>query len=146
MFRFPVVVGVVAMLSAGCVVDRGRPGAAERASAVEPVETAKDTYAIGATVTPQGAIPREALTEQFPRGGEVYLSINVTGASTDQEITVQWLRPDGKVIREDAMDAPEGTSFVAFSSGPTDQWQSGEHKAVVLINGRRVSERQFQLI
>ena len=146
MLRFPVVVGVVVMLSAACVADRGRPGAASRATAAEPVATAKDTYAIGTTVTPQGAIPREALTEQFPRGGEVYLSINVAGASTSQEITVQWLRPDGKVIREDALEAPEGTAFVAFTSGPTNQWQPGEHKAVVLINGRRVSERNFQLI
>ena len=146
MLRFPVVVGVVVMLSAGCAVDRGQQGAAHRASAVEPVETAKDTFAIGTTVTPQGAIPREALSEQFPRGGEVYLSINVAGSSTDQEITVQWLRPDGKVIREDALDAPEGTAFVAFTSGPTHQWQAGDHKAVVLINGRRVSERHFELI
>ena len=146
MSRFTVVVAVVTVLLGGCAADRGRSGAEKASNPAQVVKTAKDTYALGAAVTPHGAVPRDAETESFPRGGEVYLSINVAGASTDQDIVVHWLSPDGKLIREDQVEVPKGTEFVAFTSGSTAGWREGQHRAVILINGRRVSEREFQLL
>lgn len=147
MLRTVAVVGVVITLLTGCAADSGPGGArATEASAAQTADTAPDPYAIGATVTPAGAVPRDAQTEQFQRGNEVYLSINVAGASTDQEISVRWVGPQGEVIREDEREVPEGSAHVAFSSGSTARWRSGQHRAVITINGRRVSEREFELL
>jgi hypothetical protein len=149
LLRFAVVVVVVVVVVAmvgGFFVDEGRPGAAKRSAPAQVIEPAHDTYALGAAVTPHGAIPRDAVTSSFPRGGEVYLSINVAGASTHQEISVEWVSPKGEVIRQDEAAAPEGTAYVAFSSGSTRAWPPGEHRAVITINGRRVGERPFEVL
>ena len=114
--------------------------------AAAPAAPARDIYALGTALTDEGAVPRDAATEVFRRGGELYLSINVTGASTDQQIEVQWLDPRGNVIRRDATEVPRGSRFAAFSTGETAQWREGEHRAVVIINGRRVTERPFAMM
>ena len=135
-------VGIVVALAA-CGGDEERRNVSTHTVVSAP---ARDLYALGTTVTREGAVPADSTGETFPRGGEVYLSVNVQGASVEQEIEVQWVAANGRVMRRDEVEVPKGSRWAAFSSGETQAWPAGEHRAVITINGRRVSERPFSLL
>ena len=137
-----VVVGIVAALAA-CGDEEPRRNVNTHALVSEP---ARDLYALGTSVTREGAVPADSTGETFRRGGEVYLSVNVQGASVEQEIEVEWVAANGRVMRRDEVEVPKGSRWAAFSSGESQAWPAGEHRAVVTINGRRVSERPFSLL
>ena len=138
------VVGVVVCFAVSCV-DRG-VSVQEHTTQSVAAEPSRDPYALGTSLTPEGAVSKSATGETFRRGGEVFLSINVAGASTEQDIQVEWVGPDGEVLRRAAVAVPQGSSYAAVSSGKTAQWPEGEHRAVIIINGRRVSERPFAMM
>jgi hypothetical protein len=120
--------------------------AANAASNVTPPNDAasNQTFALGAQLTPTGAMREDSISENFARGGEVFLSINVTGASQDQRVAVEWLDANGSVLRREARHVGHGTRYVAFSSGRVVA--SGDYKAIVVIDGRRVSELPFAVL
>ena len=136
---------VLLFASTGCGVDRGRAKAhvPSPATADEP---AAETYALGTEVTPSGAVAEKSIGDNFIRGGEVFLSIDVSGASSAQTVEVKWIDPAGHVLRRDARQAPKGMHYLPFSSGQTSSWPTGEHRAVISIDGRRVSEKTFALL
>lgn len=129
----------------GCGVDRGSEKAVQQSLAVTE-SISRETYALGTAITDRGAMPARATGETFLRGGEVFLSVDVSSASTDQLVEVRWIDPSGHVLHRDAQRAPRGTAYVPFSSGATSDWPPGAHRAVVLIDGRSVSEKTFTVI
>ncbi len=129
----------------GCGVDRGS-GEAVRQSVAVTESVSRETFSLGTAVTPSGAVPKGAAGETFTRGGEVFLSVNVSRASTDQLVAVEWLGPSGEVLHRDERRAPQGTQYVSFSSGGMEEWPPGAHRAVVVIDGRRVSEKAFMVL
>jgi hypothetical protein len=139
------VIAAALPLLGGCV-DRGNAAVASQTSATELEEASPETYAIGTAVTPQGAIPARATGDSFLRGGEVFVSVDVSGATTDHQIEVRWVDGEGRVLRRDARRAGKGTEYVPFSSGPTSQWQNGAYRAVIVIDGRAVNEKAFRLL
>ena len=135
------------LLAAGCAVDRGDGNTTNAGVAVASVEEpSPETFALGTAVSAEGAVPQQAVGETFIRGGEVFLSVDVQSASTDHTIEVKWLDPQGRVLRRDARRAEQGTRYVPFSSGATADWPRGAHRAVVLIDGRTVSEKLFAVM
>ena len=121
----------------------------ERANHVVPTENADpspEVFALGSAVTQTGAVTAESADDQFQRGPELYVSVNVSSASTEQTIEVEWLDPQGNVVRTDKRRIPESAAYATFSSGPTRGWRSGKHTAVIVIDGRKVSEKQFSMI
>lgn len=138
------------LLAGACGVDRGS-GQTEQttniAAAAASVEApSPETFALGTAVSASGAVPQQATGETFLRGGEVFLSVDVQSASTDQTIEVKWIDPQGRVLRRDARRVEQSARYVAFSSGATAQWPVGPHRAVVLIDGRTVSEKLFAVM
>ncbi len=129
----------------GCGVDRGS-GKVVQQSIVITETISRETYALGTAITDRGAVPARAIGETFLRGGEVFLSVNVSRASSDQLVEVKWIDPTGQVLHRDVRRAPRGTGYVAFSSGATSSWPPGAHRAVVLIDGRSVSEKSFTVM
>lgn len=132
---------------AGCGVDRGhRPGrmaVREQSLAMEP---SRETFALGTAVTPSGAVAQQSAGDNFIRGGEVFLSVDVSGASSDQTVEVQWIGPEGRVLHRDQRHVLQGAHYLSFSSGRTASWPPGDHRAVVLIDGRTVSQKAFALL
>lgn len=134
------------LLAGACGVDRGS-GKTTSVVAAATVETpSPETFALGTAVSASGAVPQQATGETFLRGGEVFLSVDVRSASTDHTIEVRWIDPQGRVLHRDARRAEQGARYVPFSSGATAQWPIGSHRAVVLIDGRAVSEKLFALM
>ena len=97
-------------------------------------------------VTPAGAVPADSASESFHRGGEVFLSVDVASASSEQNIDVQWLDAQGRVVRKETRKVPEGSHYAAFSSGPEVAAMPGQHRAVIIIDGRRVMEKPFSIL
>lgn len=141
----PIAVALL-LLAAGCNAGRAEnPPAAEEPQAQRP-EVAIGTYVLGTSVTPDGAIPRAATGDTFTRGGQIYLSVDVGSASADQMIVVQWLDGRGVVLRTERRDVHRERRLVVFVSGPTAGWTPGPHRAVVIIDGRRVTELPFEVV
>lgn len=130
----------------GCAVDRAESMKQSAVATETAAVPSRDIFALGTAVTAEGAVPRDASGQTFSRGGEVFLSINVDGASVEQDIEVKWIGPTGEVLHHDEIAVPKGAQYAAFSSGDTKAWTPGPHRAVVLINGRRVSERPFDVM
>lgn len=130
-------------LLAACRAERG--STVQQQAVIETAAPVSRTFALGSEVDVQGAIPSDAAAESFRRGNEIYLSVNVKSASTAQKIAVEWRDPSGHLVLRDQRDVPVDRTFVPFSSGPTSAWPSGAHHAVVIIDGRRVTELPFEL-
>ena len=62
----------------------------------------------------------------------------------DQRVADEWLDANGGVLRREARHVGHGTRYVAFSSGRVSA--SGNYKAIVVIDGRRVSELPFAVL
>jgi len=135
------------VLMIACGVDRGpahgKAAVREQSMTMEP---ARETFALGTAVTASGAVAQQSIGDNFIRGGEVYLSVDVSGASSDQTVEVRWVGPDGRVLRSDARLAVRGAHYLPFSSGQTKGWTRGDHRAVIRINGRTVSEKAFAVL
>jgi hypothetical protein len=134
------------LLAGGCGVDRGSGKTSAAATTTGVEEPSPETFALGTMVNADGAVPQQATGETFVRGGEVFLSVNVQSASTDQTIAVNWIDPQGRVLRHDERHVPKAAHYVPFSSGATTRWPTGTHRAVVLIDGRTVSEKPFSVM
>lgn len=145
--RTPIAAAALLALFAGCAVDRGAPATQTKQAAVaDAPDPAPDTYALGSTLEASGAVRKDAAGEAFGRGGEVFLSVDVASASTDQTIEVAWLDGAGRVVRKETREVPVGTRYAAFASGRDVTSSAGTRRAVVVINGRRVTEKTFSVL
>jgi hypothetical protein len=141
-----VVAAAAVSLLIGCSVDRGDTAARNQQNiAATQSDPALETFVLGSSLAAGGYVPQQASGDTFSRGGELFLSVDVAGASTDQEIQVEWRDENGRAVRRETRHVGEGARYVAFSSGPTAAWSRGPHQAVVTINGRTVSEKKFAL-
>ncbi len=139
------IVAALLPLLVGCGVDRDSRQAVQQsvsAPATE-IDVAPETFALGTSITPRGAIPQDAVAETVVRGGELFLSVDVSSASSSHRVEVKWIGPEGTVIRSDVKGATQGLDYLPFSSGETRHWTPGQHRARVLIDGRSVSEKAF---
>lgn len=134
-------------LVVACSADRGDGRRQQQQSILGESRTpSKETFALGSDIEPSGAVPQIATGDSFSRGGEVYLSIEVSSASADQQVKVEWVDARGRVVRRQEGNVPAGARYVWFSTGPTARWMRGPHRAVITINGRTVSEKPFALL
>ena len=127
----------------GC--GEARPAAYE-AAVTDTTRAIGATYAVGTSVTNDGAIVADSAGDSFRRGPGIFLSIDVTSASTSQTIDVQWIDPIGHVAHHEMRLVREGARYAAFSSGDTSTWKPGPYRAVIAINNRTVNETRFALM
>ena len=114
-------------------------------AATDSTKPAGATYALGTSLTNDGAIAADSAGDSFRRGPEIYLAIDTASASIDQMIEVQWVDAAGRIARRDAHVVPEGTKYARFATGDTTTWQPGAYRAVISINNRFVNQTPFTL-
>ena len=136
---------LVCALVCGCARHNAEPSRHE-AIAPDPVDPAPETYALGVTVTADGSVPKDAAVDAFPRGRDVFLSIDVSGAHIEQTIEVKWLDAAGHVVRREIRNVPIGAQYAAFASGGDVTAAPGNHHTIVVINGRVVNEKTFRVL
>jgi hypothetical protein len=145
--RVPLMIAAAVVLLAGCGVDRGEKNVhPQNTGTAAPADPAAGTYVLGSSVTDEGAIADGTATEAFLRGGPVFLSIDVAGATTDQTIEIEWIGPRGRVFRRDRRLVRQGARYAAFSVDSTARWVPGTYRVVVIIDHRLVNEQSFSLI
>jgi len=127
----------------GC--GEARP-AAHEVMTTDTTRSVGSTYAVGTSVTNEGAIVADSAGDTFRRGPGIFLSIDVASASTTQTIDVQWIDPFGRVALHEMRLVREGAHYAAFSSGDTSAWKPGPYRAVISINERTVNETRFALL
>ena len=118
----------------------------QQASVLEPASPTHQMYALGTEITPEGAVSARSSGDSFIRGGEVYLSVNVTSATNAQKIEVEWRDAKGNVTDREAQQVPASARFVAFSPEHTAEWAPGDHRVVVMIDGRKVTQMDFRMM
>lgn len=124
---------------------REKPFTPQTAAAADTVAPARETFALGTQLTAEGAVAEDAQSEEFKRGGPIYLSVDVAGRSTQHTIEVEW-RQGNRVVKKDVKAAVGSQPYVPFALGETHRWPAGRHQAVVIIDGRRVAIKDFALI
>lgn len=133
------------VLAAGCSFEKQKTKVRPQPSAAQAITPAAGTYVLGSSITPAGAVPKDAAGEMFVRGGPLYLSIDVNGATHAKEIAVEWIDPHGRVFRRDARAVPETAAYAAFTPGATSSLLPGNYRVAVIIDGRRVTEQVFTM-
>lgn len=136
------VAAVIAVI--GCA--RQQPNVVQARPPLVVESPARDVYAIGTVLTPEGAVASSSVTDEIPRGGPLYLSVNVSGTSAPPVVEVVWHDPTGKILRQERKEARAQAPFVSFSSGDTAAWRAGRHLAEVFVNDRKVTERAVNLL
>lgn len=132
---------------AGCEFDPHTPPEERPVTTVsQPAAATPQTFALGVQLTPSGAIAEDSTADAFSRGTVVFLSVDVSGATADQQIDVEWNDARGRVVHEEHRVVPPRTRHAAFSSGRTGAWRPGPYLATISINGRKVSELPFALM
>jgi hypothetical protein len=134
------------LLLVACGGDRGDEKALPADLIAGMAEPASGTYVLGTSITGEGAVAEHAAGDAFIRGGPIFFSIDVTGATTDQQIEVEWIDGDGRVVHYDGRLVRQGSRYAAFSAPSTDGWPPGAYRVSVIINGRRVNEQALMLI
>lgn len=109
-------------------------------------EPASGTYVLGTAVTREGAVAEHAAGDSFVRGGPIFFSVDVTGATTDQQIEVEWIDWRGRVVHRDGRLVRQGSRYAAFSAPSTAGWPPGTYRVMVVIDGRRVNEQGLLLV
>ena len=145
-FRIAAAALALTLLAACSKGHSATPISAQQASPTAEQPRSHDPFALGTAVDQAGAIPEDAVGDNFTHGGPVYLSVHVAGATIDQTVEVDWMSSENRVMHHERREVDRRTQWSAFSSGRTSAWGHGEHRAVVKINGRKVSERPFTLL
>ena len=129
----------------GCAVDRGgaNPPRHHQSAVTAEMAPSQRTFALGYDLNASGAVPAQSVGDAFLHGNEVFLSVDMTSASTSQSVGVEWRDASGNVMHKDIRHVPAGAKYISFSSGGTGGWTRGRHSAVVIIDGRAVTEMPF---
>ena len=133
-------------LLSGCAEEQRSSKTHQAAAILEPARPTHQMYALGTEITPEGAVSARSAGDSFVRGGEVYLSVNVTSATTPQKIEVEWRDAEGNVTDREAQQVPSSARYVAFSPERTAEWTAGDHRVVVMIDGRKVTQMDFRMM
>lgn len=109
-------------------------------------DPAEDTFALGSKLTTGGAVASPSVQETYNRGENLFLSVDLTGSSQrKREVEVRWQSNKGEVRRNRGVYDARRRRYATFESGMTGAWRPGAYRAVVVIDGRQVAERPFQL-
>lgn len=142
--RLILIAAVLLPLMSACAVDNG--GSRSPQARVEPAAPTQRTYALGTELTPEGAVAMRSTGDTFVRGGAIYLSVDVSSASVEQRVAVEWRTAEGALVARAEKHVPQAARYVAFESGATEAWPVGDHRATVTIDGRKVTELEFTLM
>jgi hypothetical protein len=123
-----------------------RPATKEPVASTDTVRPVVATYAIGTSVTHEGAITADSAGDSFRRGPEIYLAVDVASASTEQTINVQWIDAIGTVAHQETRVIKDAADYADFATGDTTSWKAGPYRAVIRINDRVVNETHFALM
>src|SRR5687767_14112268 len=115
------------------------------APAPAPISTVQVTdVQLGTAV---GADRRIAVTANVFRPTDtIYASVVTTGSAPSATLTARFTYQDGQLVNESSQTiAPTGSDATEFHISKPDGWPAGRYRVEVLLDGRSVSTKDFQV-
>ena len=138
------VAATVALLTAACGGGTddapANTGGVETAAAPLTVEEVRLGNAIGGDrrVTTE--------TDEFRPTETIYASVRTTGTADNATLVARWTYQDGQVVNEETQTiAPNGPETTEFHISNPSGWPTGDYKLTVLLDGREVGSKDFDV-
>ncbi len=98
---------------------------------------------LGNAVGPDNRVTMPSMS--FTPADTIYAVVSTNGAAPTTTITARWTK-DGQVVNESSETiAPTGPAITTFNIAKPDGWPVGKYKVEVLIDGRSVGQREFDV-
>ncbi|HVF35651.1 MAG TPA: hypothetical protein VND91_10055 [Candidatus Saccharimonadia bacterium] len=82
----------------------------------------------------------------FAPADTIYAAVSTNGAAPSSTITARWTFQDGQVVNESSQTiAPTGPAVTTFNIAKPDGWPAGRYKVEILIDGKSVGQREFDV-
>jgi uncharacterized protein YfaS (alpha-2-macroglobulin family) len=87
-----------------------------------------------------------APTNAFRPTDTIYASVVTTGSAPSATLTARFTYQDGQLVNESSQTiAPTGSDATEFHISKPDGWPAGQYRVEVLLDGRSVSTKDFQV-
>jgi hypothetical protein len=83
-------------------------------------------------------------TEAFKPTDTIYASVATSGSAPRATLTARFTYQDGQVVNESSQDIA-GAGVTEFHISKPDGWPAGRYQVEVLLDGKSVSTRSFEV-
>ena len=85
-------------------------------------------------------------TATFAPKDTIYASVATTGTGTNASLAAKWIFKDTQTVDSTALTiSPTGPSQNEFHVAKPTGWPVGKYKVVIYLDGRQVSEKDFEV-
>lgn len=85
-------------------------------------------------------------TDDFRPTETIYASVRTTGSAQNASLVARWTFEDGQVVSVDTQSiAPSGPETTEFQLSNPSGWPAGDYKLTVLLDGREVGTKDFEV-
>src|SRR5690606_19029875 len=105
---------------------------------------AVDEIRIGNAIGADRRVTNE--TDDFRPTETIYASVRTTGTAQNASLVARWTYQDGQVVNEETQTiAPSGSEVTEFHISNPSGWPTGDYKLTVLLDGREVGSKDFDV-
>lgn len=85
-------------------------------------------------------------TDDFRPTETIYASVRTTGTADNANLVARWTFEDGQVVSADTQNiAPTGQAVTEFQLSNPAGWPAGDYKLTLLLDGREVGTKDFEV-
>ena len=85
-------------------------------------------------------------TDDFRPTETIYASVRTSGTAQNANLVARWTFEDGQVVNEETQTiAPSGVETTEFHITNPSGWPAGDYKLTVLLDGREVGTKDFEV-
>jgi hypothetical protein len=101
---------------------------------------------LGNAIGPDRRVTAAATTEEFRPTDTIYVVVATEGAATGSTLTARWTYEDGQLVDESAQTiSPTGPAVTEFHISKPDGFPTGSYKVEILLDGRSVETKEFEV-
>jgi hypothetical protein len=141
--------GLVALVAAATLTsackkaDNATP-AADSSAAMEPIAMlAVSSVDLGKAIDAERRVVEG--TDDFGTRDTIYASVATTGSGSGT-LTADWTFEDGQVVEHSEQSvAASGPAVTEFHIAKSTPWPAGNYKVVIMLDGREVGSKDFEV-
>jgi hypothetical protein len=101
---------------------------------------------LGRAIGPDNRVTDDAETDDFRPSDTVYASVATEGTATGSSLTARWTYQDGQVVDETTQTiSPTGPTVTEFHISMPGGLPAGNYQVEILLNGRSVERKDFEV-
>ena len=98
---------------------------------------------LGRVLDAEGRVSDE--TDDFGLRDTIRVSVRTEGTAQNATITARWMFGDQLVDSTSHTVSPTNTAYTHFFIAKPDAWPAGDYRVVILVNGREVQTKDFDV-